>query len=183
MSSRKKRDINLPAPYLKRLWLDPDSIPDRAAYPFCLPFLHDDFEIRFDRAITIIVGENGTGKSTLLEGGFDELHGVSWTKGCYMGQELTARTKYRGLLKRRLVPVNVDGALPEPGTAVTRAGAQVGTMRSGRDGRGLALLQLDALDAPLTAAAALLRPDPPDWMTLSGRPAGQGTDQPAILTT
>jgi predicted ATPase len=68
MSSRKKRDINLPAPYLKRLWLDPASIPDRDAYPFCLPFLHDDFELRFDRAITIIVGENGTGKSTLLEG-------------------------------------------------------------------------------------------------------------------
>ena len=68
MSSRKKRDINLPAPYLKQLWLDPASIPDRDAYPFCLPFLHDDFELRFDRAITIIVGENGTGKSTLLEG-------------------------------------------------------------------------------------------------------------------
>jgi predicted ATPase len=68
MSSRKKRDINLPAPYLKRLWLDPASIPDRDAYPFCLPFLHDDFELRFDRAIAIIVGENGTGKSTLLEG-------------------------------------------------------------------------------------------------------------------
>src|ERR1700757_1559011 len=68
MSSRKKRDINLPAPYLKQLWLDPASIPDRDAYPFCLPFLHDDFELRFDRAITVIVGENGTGKSTLLEG-------------------------------------------------------------------------------------------------------------------
>ncbi len=68
MSSRKQRDTNLPAPYLKRLWLDPASIPDRKAYPFCLPFLHDDFEIRFDRAITIIVGENGAGKSTLLEG-------------------------------------------------------------------------------------------------------------------
>ncbi len=68
MSSRKKRDINLPAPYLKRLWLDPERIPDRDAYPYCLPFLHDDFELRFDRAITIIVGENGTGKSTLLEG-------------------------------------------------------------------------------------------------------------------
>src|SRR6516162_7219349 len=68
MSSRKKRDINLPAPYLRRLWLDPASIPDRKAYPFCLPFLHDDFELRFERAITIIVGENGTGKSTLLEG-------------------------------------------------------------------------------------------------------------------
>ena len=67
MSSRKRREINLPAPYLKRLWLEPARIPDRDAYPFCLPFLHDDFELRFDRAITIIVGENGTGKSTLLE--------------------------------------------------------------------------------------------------------------------
>jgi predicted ATPase len=68
MSSRKKRDINLPAPYLKRLWLDPARVPDREAYPFCLPFLQDDFSLTFDRAITIIVGENGTGKSTLLEG-------------------------------------------------------------------------------------------------------------------
>jgi len=64
MSSRKKRDINLPAPYLKRVWLDPDRVPDREAYPFCLPFLHDDFSLSFDRAVTIIAGENGTGKST-----------------------------------------------------------------------------------------------------------------------
>ncbi len=51
-------------------------------------------------------------KTVLLEAGFDELNGVSWSKGCYMGQELTARTKYRGLLKRRLVPVTVAGPLP-----------------------------------------------------------------------
>ncbi len=44
-------------------------------------------------------------KSILLEAGFDELNGVDWHKGCYIGQELTARTKYRGLVKRRLVPV------------------------------------------------------------------------------
>ena len=44
-------------------------------------------------------------KTVLLEAGFDELNGVDWKKGCYMGQELTARTKYRGLVKRRLVPV------------------------------------------------------------------------------
>ena len=54
--------------------------PIRKAYPFCLPFLRDDFELSFDRAITIIVGENGTGKSTLLEGiavlaGYDEAGG------------------------------------------------------------------------------------------------------------
>ena len=80
MSSRRNRNTNLPAPYLKRLWLDPTRIPDRKAYPFCLPFLRDDFELSLDRSITIIVGENGTGKSTLLEGiavlaGYDEAGG------------------------------------------------------------------------------------------------------------
>ena len=68
MASRRNRTINLPAPYLRRVWLDPSRIDDREAYPFCLPFLRDDFELSFDRPITIIVGENGTGKSTLLEG-------------------------------------------------------------------------------------------------------------------
>jgi hypothetical protein len=67
-SSRKRRDTNLPSPYLKRLWFDPATVPDREAYPFCLPFLSDDFELNFDRAMTIIVGENAAGKSTLLEG-------------------------------------------------------------------------------------------------------------------
>ncbi len=80
MSSKRNRTINLPAPYLRRVWLDPSGIADRAAYPFCLPFLRDDFELGFDRPITIIVGENGTGKSTLLEGiavlaGYDEAGG------------------------------------------------------------------------------------------------------------
>jgi predicted ATPase len=80
MSSKRKRDIRMPAPYLRRIWLEPSRIADRAAYPFCLPFLLDEFELSFDRAITIIVGENGTGKSTLLEGiavlaGYDEAGG------------------------------------------------------------------------------------------------------------
>ena len=80
MASRRNRPINLPAPYLKRIWLEPSRITDRAAYPFCLPLLRDDFELSFDRAITIIVGENGTGKSTLLEAigalaGYDEAGG------------------------------------------------------------------------------------------------------------
>lgn len=60
MGSRRKREINLPAPYLRRVWLDPSRIADREAYPFCLPFLQDDFELSFDRSITIIVGENVT---------------------------------------------------------------------------------------------------------------------------
>src|SRR5215475_8355748 len=68
MARGRSRDVNLPARYLKRVWIDVARVPDRVAYPFCLPFLGDDFELRFERAITIIVGENGTGKSTLLEG-------------------------------------------------------------------------------------------------------------------
>jgi predicted ATPase len=80
MGSRRNRDINLPAPYLKRVWIEPTLVPDREAYPFSLPFLQDGFSLSFDRAVTIIVGENGTGKSTLLEGigvlaGYDEAGG------------------------------------------------------------------------------------------------------------
>ena len=81
MSKKRNRVIDMPAPYLRRVWLDPADIADREAYPFCLPFLRDGFELEFDRPITIIAGENGTGKSTLLEGiavlsGFDDAGGA-----------------------------------------------------------------------------------------------------------
>jgi hypothetical protein len=106
-------------------------------------------------------------KSVLLEAGFDELNGVSWTKGCYMGQELTARTKYRGLIKRRLMPVEVDGPLPASGAPIMRDGVEVGTMRSGLATRGLAVLRLDARNAVrLTCGDAVLTPHPPAWMHL-----------------
>src|SRR5882757_5780410 len=80
MSSKRNRVIQMPAPYLRRIWLEPSRIANREAYPFCLPFLQDDFDLSFDRAITIIAGENGTGKSTLLEGiavlaGYDQAGG------------------------------------------------------------------------------------------------------------
>jgi predicted ATPase len=80
MVSKRNRTINMPAPYLRRVWLEPERIEDPAAYPFCLPFLQGEFELSFDRAVTIIVGENGMGKSTLLEGiavlaGYDDAGG------------------------------------------------------------------------------------------------------------
>lgn len=110
------------------------------------------------------------GASILLEAGFDELHGVSWTKGCYMGQELTARTRYRGLVKRRLVPVAVEGPPPPRGTPVLLDGAEVGEMRSARGARGMAVLRLPALGAAaLECGAAVLRPEVPGWMRLPQR--------------
>jgi folate-binding protein YgfZ len=107
-------------------------------------------------------------KSILLESGFDELNGVDWQKGCYIGQELTARTKYRGLIKKRLFPVRIDGPAP-PDTEVTFGGKDAGEMRSSRDGLGLALLRLDAVAAgqPLSAGRATLTPMQPDWMQVA----------------
>jgi folate-binding protein YgfZ len=104
-------------------------------------------------------------KSILLENGFEELHGVDWDKGCFMGQELTARTKYRALIKKRLLPVAIEGPPPPPGTAVLSAGRDVGTMRSAAGDMGLALLRLEALEGagPLTAGDARLTPRKPDW--------------------
>ncbi len=105
-------------------------------------------------------------KSVLLEAGFDELHGISWTKGCYMGQELTARTRYRGLVKRRLVPVAIEGTAPDPGTPVLCLGKDAGVLRSVAGTAGLALLRLEAVGGPLTCGTARLLPRPPAWLAL-----------------
>jgi tRNA-modifying protein YgfZ len=108
-------------------------------------------------------------KAILLEAGFDELNGVDWEKGCYMGQELTARTKYRALIKKRLMPVKVNGPLPEPGTPVKLGDQEAGEIRSGRDDCALALLRLEEIDAagrtgtPLLAGTARVTPIKPAW--------------------
>lgn len=77
-----KRDweTRLAAPFLKRVWLESEKVSDSTVYPFCLPIFRAGFELDFDAPITIIVGENGTGKSTILEGiaalaGYDEAGG------------------------------------------------------------------------------------------------------------
>jgi len=79
--ARRRKHTSLPPPYLKSVRLDPDAEVNWDFYPWCLPMFRDrSFEQQFDKAITIIVGENGTGKSTLLEGiavlaGFNEAGG------------------------------------------------------------------------------------------------------------
>lgn len=108
-------------------------------------------------------------KAILLESNFEEMNGVDWAKGCYLGQELTARTKYRGLVKKRLVPVGIEGAPPPPGTPVMLDGREAGEMRSSREDLGLALLRLESLaeaaatGAPFTAGEARIRLRPAPW--------------------
>ena len=102
-------------------------------------------------------------KATLMEFGFEALNGVDFSKGCYVGQELTARTKYRGLMRRRFVRVSIDGALPPPGTIVMAKDKEAGEICSGFENHALALLRLDrseearAEGIPLTAGEAVLR--------------------------
>lgn len=131
------------------------------------PALYDD--VRLELGLSDGSRDMIVEKSILLECNFDELHGVDWDKGCYMGQELTARTKYRGLLKKRLVPVTLDGPAPESGTAIFSGDKEVGELRSVRGNRGLAMLRLDVLsepearDAALHAGAARVVPKKTDW--------------------
>jgi len=106
-------------------------------------------------------------KSILLESGFDELNGVDWKKGCYMGQELTARTKYRGLIKKRLVPIHVEGDA-STGDDILFNGKVVGDIRSLEHGMGIAMIKLDALRQQSTfdVGSAKISVNLPDWIRL-----------------
>lgn len=84
-------------------------------------------------------------KSTLLECNLDKLNAVDWDKGCYMGQELTARMHYRGLAKKHLYPVRIGGGCPESGTDLYEGDTLIGEMRSSCGEIGLALLKDDAV--------------------------------------
>ena len=76
-------------------------------------------------------------RSTLLECGIDRLNGIDWNKGCYMGQELTARMHYRGLAKKHLYTVTLSGPAPAPFADLPNGGS----MRSSCGDIGLALLK------------------------------------------
>jgi len=88
----------------------------------------------------------GTEKIFALDAGLDELNGVSFTKGCYVGQELTSRMKHRATARKRILGVTGKTALPAPGTAIRRGGAEIGEMLSSAGIQGFALVRLDRLD-------------------------------------
>ncbi len=103
-------------------------------------------------------------KSLPLEVGFDELNGVDFQKGCYVGQEVTARMKHRSLVKKRLFPVTFDGDLA-PGSSVSAGDIVAGEIYSARTGSGLALLRLDLAEmGDLSVDGVDVTPEKPGWM-------------------
>jgi tRNA-modifying protein YgfZ len=103
------------------------------------------------------------------EADMDQLGGVDFQKGCYIGQEVVSRMEHRGTARTRAVPIQYDGAAPERAVPVVAGERSLGTMGSAAAGRGIALLRLDRVaDAltggeTLTAAGAPIRLIKPDW--------------------
>lgn len=112
------------------------------------------------------------GEAIPLEYNIDALHGISFTKGCYVGQELMARTHFKGVIRKRLMPVSVDGRCLPVGEKIIdpEKGSLVGTLRAQDGELGLAHVRLDdamravANSTPLTTeSGALLYPKRPSW--------------------
>jgi tRNA-modifying protein YgfZ len=109
-------------------------------------------------------------KDFIMEGLFDELHGLDHHKGCYVGQEMTSRMKRRTSVKNKLCRVRFDGAPPEFETPILADGWEVGRMRSGIAGVGIAMIRFDRARTALSKGQALmagvvaLTLDPPQWL-------------------
>ncbi len=111
----------------------------------------------------------------------DQLAGVDFTKGCYVGQEVVSRMEHRGTARRRIVIVNGPAPMPPVGTPITAAGRPIGQMMSAAGDTGIALVRLDrakeAMDASLeiTAGASAITLSLPGWARF-GWPALAGED-------
>lgn len=95
-------------------------------------------------------------ESYILEAGFERLHGVDFRKGCYVGQEVTARMKHKTELRKGLVTVAVEGTAPV-GTAILSEGRPAGTLFTQALGKGIAHLRFDRADGEMRAGEARIR--------------------------
>jgi tRNA-modifying protein YgfZ len=118
-----------------------------------------------DPAIDLLVE-----KDFIMEGLFDELHGLDHHKGCYVGQEMTSRMKRRTSVKNKLCRVLYAGDPPLFETPIEADGWEVGRMRSGVDGVGIAMIRFDRARKAMVDGHALMAGqvmvtlDPPDWL-------------------
>ena len=90
------------------------------------------------------------------EADMDQLNGVDFKKGCFVGQEVVARMHYRGTTRNRVLKVLLDGAAPPPGAIVMAGEIKIGTMGSSAGAQGLALLRIDRAEEAAQAGQALV---------------------------
>jgi tRNA-modifying protein YgfZ len=111
----------------------------------------------------------GSDKIFALDGGLEELHGVSFDKGCYVGQELTARMKHRGTARKRVLPLRADQSLPPPGAKILAGETEIGEIIAAYGLEGFALIRLDRLaeaQSKLTADGMPVTVSKPGWLDL-----------------
>ena len=107
---------------------------------------------------------------------FDQLNGVSFKKGCFVGQEVVARMQYRTVVRKRIVPIVGESALPAPGAQIMAGSVEIGKLGSVEDGRGLALVRLDRAaefkekGVPLQVGTVPVHIELPSWVTFSLEP-------------
>lgn len=112
---------------------------------------------------------------------FDQLNGVSFKKGCFVGQEVVARMQFRNMARKRVVPVVADEPLPAPGAAISAGSVEIGKLGSVAGSRGLALLRIDRAaefaekGEGLHAGAVPVRIELPSWATFSLSPKETGS--------
>jgi tRNA-modifying protein YgfZ len=162
-------DPRLPAMGLRCI-LPPDLAADAAAELGAMPVDAAAYEVH---RIALGVPRGGQdfsyGDAFPHEADMDQLGGVDFAKGCYIGQEVVSRVEHRGIARTRIVPIAYDGFAPEAGMAVMAGDKNVGTLGSTAEGRGLAMLRIDraedalAAGTQLTAGGLPLRIVKPAW--------------------
>ena len=165
---------NRPTPYADRAvtFVDPRlaalgmrSIGATAEMPANLRGPHGYHEMRLARGVP--EGKDfGFEKVFALDAGLEELRGVSFTKGCYIGQELTSRMKHRATTRKRILTVTAQTELPGSG-AVTRGGTEIGEILSSHGHIAFALVRLDRLEetqGDITAASIPVTLTRPQWL-------------------
>ena len=143
--------------------------PQKASHDPARLLLH-----RLEAGVPELSEDAAQGEVFALEALFEELNGVAFDKGCFVGQENVSRMKRRATTRKKFCRLAVEGA-PAKGALIAAGQSELGDVRAAASGRALGFLRLDralaALDEGLSAGGAPARLDPPDWLLL---PAERG---------